>query len=279
MGFAVRADDGCGLWAVATGVGDPVVCCHGGPGLWDMFDAVALPGRVVRWDQRGGGRSQRRGPFTTARFVADLDDVRAHFGFAATALLGHSWGADLALRHALAHPHRVTGLVYLAGVGLSPGWHAEFTANFRARLGDDLAAWTRLRERERTEDEERELAVLQWTADFADRDRARAHAETMATPWFPINYEVNAAVGRDGDQADLLAACADLAVPVLVVDGRHDIRPRWAVDSLVEALPNATRVTLDTGHVPWLGRPEEFTEVVGGFLEDLGSGADAGPEG
>jgi proline iminopeptidase len=34
--------------------------------------------------------------------------------------LGHSWGAQLALRYALDHPARVSGLVYLSGVGL--GW-------------------------------------------------------------------------------------------------------------------------------------------------------------
>ncbi|WP_410659133.1 alpha/beta fold hydrolase [Amycolatopsis sp. lyj-112] len=42
-----------------------------------------------------------------------------------------------------------------------------------------------LRETDRSEAEERELAVLQWTADFVARGRRRA--EAMATPWFPIN--------------------------------------------------------------------------------------------
>ncbi|WP_327727683.1 alpha/beta fold hydrolase [Streptomyces sp. NBC_00487] len=67
---------------------------------------------VVRWDQRGCGRPERgAGPWTTERFVADLDAVRQHFALDRPVLLGHSWGAQLALSYAPAHPERVGGLV------------------------------------------------------------------------------------------------------------------------------------------------------------------------
>jgi proline iminopeptidase len=68
--------------------------------------------RVVRWDQRGCGRSERRGPYRLARSVADLEAVRAHLRLDRVAVLGHSWGATLALRHALDHPDRVSALIY-----------------------------------------------------------------------------------------------------------------------------------------------------------------------
>src|SRR5262245_60552567 len=122
----VVADDGRRLWAVksgpATGAGEPLIVCHGGPGLWDMFGDLAamLRGelRVIRWDQRGCGRSERRGPYSMARTVADLDAVREHFGLERVALLGHSWGGQLALRYALDNPDRVSKLVYVSGTGL-----------------------------------------------------------------------------------------------------------------------------------------------------------------
>jgi len=43
--------------------------------------------------------------------VDDLDKVRQHFRLNTSALLGHSWGAVLALEYALRHPTRVSYLV------------------------------------------------------------------------------------------------------------------------------------------------------------------------
>ena len=271
----VVTDDGCRLWTTRTGSGDPLVLCHGGPGFWDTFDDLAgLLGGVAtvhRWDQRGCGRSERRGPYTVDRALADLDAVLDHHGLARTVLLGHSWGAELALRYSLAHPGRVTGLVYVSGVGVDPEetWHDDYERNFQARLGDDLDRWRALRgRRSRSEAEERELDVLWLSADFSDRSRAREHAERVLTPYLGMNWECSRALNADRRRSGgLLGACASLAVPVLLVDGAHDIRPRWAVDSLQRALPAARRVVLeDAGHLPWVEEPAAFRAAVARFL-------------
>jgi proline iminopeptidase len=271
----VVADDGRRLWAVATGTGEPLLLCHGGPGLWDMFgDAAAmLRGelRLIRWDQRGCGRSERRGPYSMARAVADLDAVRAYFELEKVALLGHSWGAQLALRYALDHPERVGKLVYVSGTGLGFDWHAAYEKNLAARLGDDLPRVTELRDRARTVEEDRELAVLQWSADFADPTTAAGHAERMATPWLEVNYECNAVQNaedkRTWREPELIEECRTLPVPTLIIDGAQDSRPRTAVDSLEAALPTVTRVTLpDAGHLPWLEDPAGFRSALMSFL-------------
>jgi proline iminopeptidase len=277
MGELVVTDDGCRLWTARSGTGDPLMLCHGGPGFWDTFaDLAALLGdhaTVHRWDQRGCGRSERRGPYTVARSLADLDAVRRHHGLARTALLGHSWGAELALRYALAHPGRVTRLVYVSGVGADPEatWHGEFERNLADRLGGHLERWRLLRRRSpRPPDEERELAVLQLSADFADRDRALAHAERVTTPFLGVNAECNRALNADRrrtvENGELLRACPALQVPVLLVDGALDLRPRWAVDSLERALPAARRVVLDGAHLPWVEAPAACRAAVTGFL-------------
>jgi proline iminopeptidase len=222
---------------------------------------------VVRWDQRGGGRSEPcAGPWTTDRFVADLDAVRRHFALERTVLLGHSWGASLALSYALAHPERVAALVYVSGTGIGPDadWHADYAANLLARLAEDprrLARWREL------PGASRERAVLQWSAEFVDRERAVEHAERMADPWFAINSPCNKALNAEAKQTSgtpaLYAACQALDLPVVVVDGERDIRPRSAVDSLVRALPRVRRVTLaNAGHLPWVEDPYGFRDAV-----------------
>ena len=268
--MTVSTEDGVRLWAARSGEGnpgDPLILCHGGPGLWDMFADVAamLDDRttVIRWDQRGCGRSERcDGPWTTDRFVADLDAVRRHFGLDRMALLGHSWGAQLALSYALAHPERVSTLIYVSGNGIGPvsDWHAAYKENLASRLA-----------RHEPPEEERERAILQWSADFADPARALEQARRMAEPWFEINYACNRALNAETKHAwgtpELRAACRDLDVRVLIIDGAEDIRPRWAVDSLEEALPRVRRTVLPgAGHMPWVESPDAFRETVAGAL-------------
>jgi proline iminopeptidase len=283
------SDDGCLLWTEVVGFGDgpgrPLVLCHGGPGLWDMFgtlapDLAAATGvRVVRWDQRGCGRSQRRGPYSLARSVADLDAVRAHLGVPAVDLLGHSWGAMLALRYALTHPERVGALVYACGTGIDPGapWRPEFHANAEARLGTEgIARLAELRAAPASPERDLAVAVLQWSAEFVDPDRAKEHARAMAEPWFGINGECSAEVNADVqaylDGTDVAALCRDLPVPTLIVDGERDNRPRWAVDSLHRALPVVRRVTLaGAGHLPWVERPDKFRTAVADLLARSGN--------
>ncbi|MGW2523352.1 alpha/beta fold hydrolase [Streptomyces sp. NPDC001617] len=279
----VVADDGVRLWAARSGEGEPLALCHGGPGLWDYFEDVAerladlTP--VVRWDQRGCGRSEREvtGPWTIDRFVADLDAVRRHFGLQRIRLLGHSWGAYLALRYALAHPERVSGLMYVAGTGVGPDsdWHPAFVANLLARLGgrpERLARWQELAEQPvRSEGDDREWAVLQWSAELEERERAQERAEWMADPWFGINHECSGALEEERRRTcgtpELYDACQALDVPVLILDGAQDIRPRSAVDSLERALPRVRRVTLpDAGHMVWTDDPKGFWEAVASAL-------------
>lgn len=281
MDIDLTADDGCRLWARQTGEGTPLVMCHGGPGMWDYFDDVEVmlgdTARIIRWDQRGCGRSERRGPFTVARFVADLDAVRHAAGADRIALFGHSWGAMLALRYALEFSDRVSALVYVSGTGIDPSevWRPDYQQNFRRALGVHWQRWEQLRGRDRSPAEERELAVLQWTVDFADPNTAPALAQRLATPWFDINYDCNAAIGADLhhyiDDHDLKAQCRGLRVPTLIVDGAQDVRPRWAVDSLQDALPVVDRVTIaGAGHNPWADDPSAFRDVVTRFLAKNG---------
>ncbi len=250
-------DDGCRLWTEVGGEGPPLVFCHGGPGLWDMAGDLATMFaphyRTVRWDQRGAGRSQRRGPYTLDRCIADLDAVLARHADGPATLLGHSWGAHLALEYTLRHPDRVLRLVYVAGTGIDDEdtWKPAFRERTRGAPGGL----------------DRDSVVRQWTAEFTDPARASAHAEAMATPWFDINGECNATLNAEIAQrlreTDLAARCRELHVPVLIVDGSEDLRPRWAVDSLAAALPDVRRVVLQgAGHLPWVEDPDGFSGAV-----------------
>jgi proline iminopeptidase len=89
--------------------------------------------------------------------------------------------------------------------------------------------------------------------------------------------EIWSELQRTWREDELIAECQKLEVPVLIIDGERDLRPRWAVDSLASALPRVTRVTIpEAGHIPWLEAPEEVTGQLRDFLEHK-AGVDHGP--
>ena len=115
--------DGHTLYVESNGRagGSPAVYLHGGPGSGCQPDHRRLfdPERfhAVLFDQRGAGRSTPKGSRdanTTQHLVADLETIRAHFGFERWMVVGGSWGATLALAYAQAHPDRVSSLVLRA---------------------------------------------------------------------------------------------------------------------------------------------------------------------
>lgn len=272
----VEADDGVRLWTAASGGGPPLVLCHGGPGLWDDQGPVAAMVddlvTVHRWDQRGCGRSTGSGPYTVERFVADLEAIRGHFGYARWMVGGHSWGATLALRYALAHPGRVAALLYLSGTGTGTAWKDAYRAERERRLTEEQHRKRQaLKNRERNEAEEIEYRALSWAPDYGNRRLAFGLAEEEAREArLPINYECNAALNAEtdlSDEADLLARCKTLDPPVLIVDGAEDPRPAWALDSMEAAIPRVERRVLSgAGHMLRVEDPEGLAAVLREFV-------------
>jgi proline iminopeptidase len=276
----VRMDDGVRVWTATGGSGSvPVVLCHGGAGLWDYLEPVAaslMPiARVHRWEQRGCGRSDRVGPYSIARCIADLEALRRHFGHERWLVGGHSWGAGLALRYALAHPERTLAVLYVSGTGFGHAWRAAYHREADRRLSaaqrerrDALAS------RSRTAREEQEWRTLCYAPDVGDQRRAFAVAARFADVPFAINFECNRALNDEEKQTledEMLERCRTLEVPVRIVHGSGDPRPLWAVDGLVTALPAAQLTVLDgVGHLPWLEDHTAFDRVAREFVERNG---------
>jgi proline iminopeptidase len=266
--------DGTGLHTAVSGTGPPVALLHGGPGLWDYLAPLAAllddAFTVIRFDQRGCGRSAGRdGPFTIAQAVADLDQLRAALGFGQWAVAGHSWGAELALRYAAAHPGRVTAAACIGGVGAGNGYRDPHKAEEARRLGpgrERHAALSAVPAASRTLDEERELCLLQWATDYSPGPGAAGHARALwdtRPPGARINDAANRRLWADRAAEDLLQAAARVTCPVMILHGADDPRPWSAADGLLAALPGARRVVLDgAGHAPWAEQPAATADLL-----------------
>lgn len=128
------------LYATSDGAGHPVVLLHAGGLDSRMFDGdigeLARLARVLRYDRSGSGRS----PAAVAAPVDRVEELRAAaaaaFGDAPLVLVGCSYGGQLAVDFALAHPRLVAALLLVA-----PGLNGvEPSEELRARLARLRAA-------------------------------------------------------------------------------------------------------------------------------------------
>ena len=273
--------NGVSLWTATQGNGPPVVLCHGGPGIYDYLEPVAAMiddvATVHRYDQRGCGRSQDLGPYDITTFVDDLDALRAYWGYDAWTVIGHSWGAHLALMYAIQYPERTARLVYLSGTGIDPAWHQEYRSNREAKLlPAERKRFRRLNRRRLTATGEELKRINEERSHLLERteyyDVTRI-AEVPRYDRFPINYSLNSALNAEMNHVEetgkLRRKVSRIRVPTLVLDGEGDPRPRWSRAHLVQLIPNSRHVTIArAGHEPWIEQPEATARVLRDFLTD-----------
>lgn len=233
--------------------GWPVVVLHGGPGgcsmarhrQWFHGDYS----RIITFDQRGGGRSTPQASIadnTTGHLIDDLDRLRVILGVDRWIMMGHSWGAALALAFAEAHPDRVDALVVASvftarRASLEPLYPPDFVARCYEQLtSDDRAAqvaaartWCA-----------REDAVASPTTvrPQPDDDRALSRAR-IGAHYYRNDYFLGS--------GQLLENAGQLrAIPGVIVHGRNDrVTPVSEATDLHRVWPDARLVIVDdAGH-------------------------------
>ena len=104
--------NGVRLHYVERGAGDPVVLLHGNGSMIQDFEAsglidlLAKDNRVIVFDRPGFGHSERpRNVVWTPGAQAELIELAlAQLGISDAIVLGHSWGASVAVAMALKYP-------------------------------------------------------------------------------------------------------------------------------------------------------------------------------
>jgi proline iminopeptidase len=144
------------IWYKITGTGSatPVILLHGGPGFNSFYlkpmEAIGDDRPVVRYDQLGGGKSDRitdTAMFNIPHFVRELDSLRSHLGYDKVHLLGHSWGTILAVEYYRAHPEHVVSLTLGSAALDLPAWERN-TRELVKSLPDSMQRTIAAREKE-----------------------------------------------------------------------------------------------------------------------------------
>lgn len=136
-------------------VGPAALLLHGlasSSHIWDLVaPRLATSGtRAVAYDQRGHGRSGKPSSgYGFDRTTADAAAVIRRLRLARPLVVGHSWGANVALELAVRYPRSVSGLVLVDGgfISLSErfGWSAAREALAPPRIAgtplEDALGW------------------------------------------------------------------------------------------------------------------------------------------
>ncbi|HRP69486.1 MAG TPA: alpha/beta hydrolase, partial [Turneriella sp.] len=112
----------------APGPGDNIIFLHGGPGydyrslilLKDKVKASLTNAKIVMYDQRGGGLSERLDPsdssLSVASHVEDLEAIRVTKFNAPMKVIAHSFGGALLQAYIAKYPANVTNAVFISSM-------------------------------------------------------------------------------------------------------------------------------------------------------------------
>jgi proline iminopeptidase len=258
----------------ASSPATPVIVANGGPGLShiymlqnDVWTRLSRNRQIVFYDQRGTGKSKHVKPDASWGMdaqVADMEAVRAKFGFQKFDLVGDSYGGLLAMAYAAAHPERIEKLILSDSA--APAWKdivrvlpdvfpdvlEQIAAREKASAGSPDSADQRIRNH-----------FLMLFYSEANRDAYLAGVKDLESV-----PQVSAAVQKATRSLDLAPELPKFKFPTMVITGRYDmnVAPLTAWN-IYKAIPGAKFVVFEkSGHLPSYEEPDKYVRVVEEFL-------------
>ena len=258
-----------------VGGATPLVCINGGllydhQMLWPALSPLASKRQLILYDQRGRGDSAPPPDPHGATIMQDADDVgriRQALGIARWDVLGHSWGAAIAMLGAERDAGGTGRVISVDSVGVTSAWFTELEQRAPARLGPAeravLARFTPAVLASPDPDIQSAYSRALYPAWFADRDLAAFFSAPRSTS--VTGAAVAARLRGSGyDWSPLLRA---LRSPTLVIHGELDVMPIGVAEDLVTLLPNAELAVLPgAGHMPFWETPAPFFDRCESFL-------------
>lgn len=257
----------------------PLFVLHGGPGLdHTMFghhlDGLSDVCRLLFVDQRSQGRSDPAPAetWTLERMAADIEALAQSLELERYAVLGHSFGAFVALQHAVDFSGRPQASIISAGV---PAAHflGDVEQNLATFEPEELrvqvtASWARELEA-KTQDDCRSLMSDQLPFHFRDpRDpRIEAIRAELEDAVFAPDV-MRAAAAAEYGSIELQERLSSVSQPLLVLGGRHDRTCSVAgSEAIADGVPGAELVLFeDSGHMMFIEEEDAYTSAVRDFL-------------
>lgn len=257
----------------------PAVFIHGGPGVnhASLLETLALADQraVVLYDQLDCGLSDRPGDpanWTVARYVDELEAIRAALALPRWHVFGHSWGGTIALEYAARHGDRLASVVLAGPLISTRSWIADAEILRRTMPADVQAGLTDC-ERPRPSSScfsataayygrylAREPVNEAYLAYVAEDPRLGFNAAIYEAVWGPNEF-VASGVLRDYDGEPLLAKLP--GGRTLFLGGEYDEARPETLAGFAARVDGAETVEIaGAGHAIFGDRPEEACAVL-----------------
>lgn len=265
------------LFVRVIGQGYPLLLMHGGPGLDHTtllpFRRLADQFTLIFYDHRCNGRSNGSevSSMTWENLTADADALREKLGFEKWAVLGHSFGGQVALEYALRYPESLSHLI-LMDTGGDTWWPRENAPELVAKRGfspetvEIARRWChgQIAPNEMVPYARKLASVYEPHLSLRQMPHELFMALRMKTRPEPFLFAFNE-LYRDWNVMDRLG---EINVPTLVLAGRDDwLFPPEHQTMLAAGIPNARLEIIErAGHNPQSEQTAAVMEVVRNFL-------------
>jgi proline iminopeptidase len=208
---------------------------------------------------------------TFENLTADADALRQALGFEQWAVLGQSFGGNVALEYALRYPQRLSRLI-LMDTGGDQWWVNHNAPDLLAKRGysaSAVQAARRFYSGQLTPDEYLPT-ILKFGKAYYDRDSLLALAKDMVSGHMP-KMQAEALIFGYGQVLQgwtVMDRLGEIHVPTLVLAGRDDfLFPPEHQAILADRLPNARLEIIErAGHNPQIERPAQAIEAIRRFM-------------
>lgn len=265
-----------------NGQSGTAILLGGGPGFssWNLEpiqSSLAKQGwKIALMDMRGiGENAETSNPNHTQldAWIADIEAVRMHLAVDKITVIGHSWGALMAMLYAREHSDKVAHMILLNPVdpdksamqALTEAIHLRNLQELNINWQDD-AAWDNQIETQPSQARLEQMTHTQITqvlpTYFYDYQQGQAYSKQFSHQDFNIDLNIDTWKQYDANPIQY-SQIQQWPFTIEFVDCHQDPLMPYNLNAMQ---PNMTfsKVTLfeNCGHFPWVEQPEQFKQWI-----------------
>ena len=262
----------------------PLVLLHGGPGgghsYMQPYESLAerFGRQVITYDQIGCCKSniphQEDDFYDIQLWVDELAALKEYLGLEKMDLLGHSWGAILAMEYVLRGGKGVNSMILASGLCSSPQWLEE-TARLVDLLPEDMAK--AIRDADETGDYSSDIAQqaqgLYYMRHVTGReelpDFAQIKDEEIGECYVVMQGVAEFVMTGKLKDWDIIDRLHEISVPTLLLSGNDDESTPLINKTMFDRIPDCKWDLIPGGtHMGFCTNPEPYIQSAEKFLEE-----------